>query len=492
MFLGIDAGTSSIKVLVLDDAHRVVASADTPLELQRPHPLWSEQHPEDWWTALTLAMQRLRDQGVDTRAIQAVGYSGQMHGAVLLDAAGGVLRPAILWNDGRSGAACEALMRQPSFLAASGNLAMPGFTAPKLMWLREQEPDVFARVATVLLPKDWLRWRMSGERVSDMSDASGTLWLDIARRAWSDDLLQMSGLRREQMPRLVEGNAVAGQLTPKAAQELGLTAGIPLAGGAGDNAASAVGVGASRVGEGFVSLGTSGVIFCISAAHQPNPAQGLHAFAHALPGLWHGMSVMLSAASAIDWAQRTLGFASVAALFAAVEALSPAQQDESPLFLPYLSGERTPHNNPHASAVWMGLRHGQSNAQMAYAVVEGVSFGLMDGASAMGATFDAARELALTGGGSRSAFWATLLASGLDRPLFLPEHGDVGAALGAARLAWMALGATPQEACAAPGAADSARRFAPQAALRERLLPRHQRHQRLYRALREEFVPAAD
>ena len=324
MYLGIDLGTTELKLLLLDEQHHVVATAAQPLTVQRPQPMWSEQAPADWWAALDSAMQQLKAaQPKALAAVRAIGLSGQMHGAVLLDAKNEVLRPAILWNDGRSGAQCAALEAAlPDLHAVAGNLAMPGFTAPKLLWVREHDPENFARTARVLLPKDWLRLQLTGEAVSEMSDASGTLWLDVARRDWWDDGLAACGLTRAQMPRLVEGSEVSGQLTSELAQRWGLRSGTPVAGGAGDNAASAVGIGAVRPNEGFVSLGTSGVIFLSSDRFRPNPQQAMHAFCHALPRRWHQMSVMLSAASALRWVRELLGLESEAALLDRVAKLT--------------------------------------------------------------------------------------------------------------------------------------------------------------------------
>jgi len=489
MFLGVDLGTSEIKLLLLDDAHRVVATASEALTIEQPQPLWSEQHPHAWWAALDTAMLRLRAQaGAALGAVQAIGLSGQMHGAVLLDAAGDVLRPAMLWNDGRSGAQCAALEAAlPRLHAIAGNLAMPGFTAPKLLWLREHEPAVFDRTASVLLPKDWLRWRLSGERITDCSDASGTLWLDVGARRWSPELLAACGLSAAQMPSLVEGSAAAGRLRAEWAQRWSLRQGIVIAGGGGDNAASAVGIGAVRAGQGFVSLGTSGVIFVASDRFMPNPRSAVHAFCHALPARWHRMSVMLSAASALRWACRLLGFASEGALLDRVAALSPAQRASAPLFLPYLSGERTPHNDPHAEGVLFGLTHAHDAAAIGYAVVEGVGFGLADGWTMLRPESGAVAALSLVGGGARSTLWAQLLASTLGITLYSHESGAAGAALGAARLAWLADGGDEREVCRP---ADVVRAFEPDGAESDSLAHRHERFRALYPALRAQFAAA--
>ena len=486
MYLGIDLGTSGLKLLLLGDDHRVHASAEAALTLSRPQPGWSEQDPADWWQALNLAVAQLRELAPGAWAqVRAIGLSGQMHGAVLLGADDQVLRPAILWNDGRAEQACQTLeQRVPQSRQITGNLAMPGFTAPKLIWLREHEPDCFAQVRRVLLPKDWLRLRLSGEAVSEMSDASGTLWLDVAARRWSPVMLAACGLDEAQMPRLVEGSEVSTTLHPDIACDWGLTAGLPIAGGAGDNAASAIGIGATEADQGFVSLGTSGVVFRVGSRFEPAPEQAVHAFAHALPARWHQMAVMLSAASAFGWVTQLTGSDSEAWLSAQVAALPDQRQASAPIFLPYLSGERTPHNNPGASGCFIGLRAEHAAADLAYAVMEGVAFGLRDGLQAMGQTGPGSTALALVGGGARSDAWAQLLASSLQCPLYRPAGAHEAAALGAARLAWLAAGGDPAEVCK-PLA--STQDFAPQAAQTALLAPRYARFQALYPALRELF-----
>ncbi|MBL8387639.1 MAG: xylulokinase [Hydrogenophaga sp.] len=482
MFLGLDLGTSELKALLLSDQHQVIATARSPLTVQRPQPLWSEQDPADWWRALESVMDQLHASHPRALAqLRGIGLSGQMHGATLLDSEDRVLRPAILWNDGRSGQQCERLTRDvPQLSAITGNLAMPGFTAPKLQWVREHEPEVFARTARVLLPKDWLRLILTGEAVSDMSDAAGTLWLDVGKRDWSDRMLAATGLTRAHMPRLVEGSAVSAFVTPGLCARWGLPAGVPVAGGAGDNAASAVGMGLVRPGEGFVSLGTSGVVFVSGAAFQPNPQQALHAFCHALPDRWHVMSVMLSAASAVSWAARNLGFENEAALLAAASTLDAPAQDRAPLFLPYLSGERSPHNNPLATGAWIGLRAEHGREQLAYAVAEGVGFGLLDGLRTIPALDPPLHTLSLVGGGSRSAWWAQLLADIFGLTLTVHQDSETGGAMGAARLAWLATGASVDTVCVTPPVRQS---FAADAARGGRLALRHARFRDLYPAL---------
>jgi xylulokinase len=478
MYLGLDIGTSEVKALLMDDVHCIIATKGAPLDIQRPAPGHSEQQPGHWWQACLQACAQLRAEHSQAwGGVRGIGLSGQMHGAVLLDAAGDVIRPAILWNDTRSHQECAEMMAEnPTASAVAGSLIMPGFTAPKLRWLREHEPQAFARVTTVLLPKDYVRLQLTGERVCDMSDASGTAWLDVAQRDWSDELLALSGLQRTHMPRLVEGSAASGGLTPVAAQTLGLRAGIVVAGGAGDNAASAVGMGAVEPGQGFLSLGTSGVLFLVTPGYRPNPPSATHAFCHALPQRWHQMSVMLSAASCLQWAAQLLG-APVHELVARAEALDRARLQTAPLFLPYLSGERTPHNNASVRGSWHGLTHDTDVAALAYSVIEGVSFGICDGLAALQAAGCQASQLSLVGGGARSAFWAQLLSSGLNVPIVTHGASAAGGALGAARLAWLADGGSLNEVCTTPPVEAIYHPIDNQRAL---LLPRLTRFRHLY------------
>ena len=485
MYLGLDLGTSELKALLLADDHRVFAVAHAPLTVQQPRPLWSEQQPEAWWDALVSVMDQLAASHADVlKAVRAIGLSGQMHGAVLLDAQDRVLRPAILWNDGRSGAACAALAQAvPEQAQITGNLAMPGFTAPKLWWLREHEPDIFKATARVLLPKDYLRLRMTGEAVTDCSDASGTLWLDVAARRWSPRMLEACGLDESHMPRLVEGSEVAAGLSPAFAARWGLRAGTPVAGGGGDNAASAVGMGVVAAGQGFVSLGTSGVVFLATDRFRPNPAQAVHAFCPALPDRWHQMAVMLSAASAVRWATHLLGFADEAAMLEAAASLTPAACARAPLFLPYLSGERSPHNDPQAQGVLFGLSHSHDKAAVAYAVAEGVGFGLCDGWRSLSADAPV-RALSVVGGGGRSAWWVQQLANTLAVPMEVLEGAATGAALGAARLAWLADGGCINDVCLSPPVQ---RRFDP-APQPPEMAARYRRFGALYPALKSSFA----
>ncbi len=447
MFLGLDIGTSSVKAVLVDEHGTVADHASAPLTISRPHPGWSEQEPADWWSATNHAIGALAAQG--RRQVRAIGLSGQMHGATLIDAADRPLRPAILWNDGRSAAQCVALERAtPASRKITGNLAMPGFTAPKLLWVRQYEPDVFARTRFVLLPKDYVRLCMTGEKATDLSDAAGTLWVDVARRAWSDEMLAATGLTQNQMPNLHEGPEISGTLRPDVAAAWGMDE-VGVAAGAGDNAAGAVGVGVVNEGDTLLSLGTSGVLFVAGKVFRPNPDRAVHAFCHALPERWHQMGVMLSAASALDWAARLTGADGPAALLA--QAQARGRLDGREIFLPYLSGERTPHNDPNARGVLFGLDHDSDAAAIGQAVLEGVAFGLADGLDALSQAGAAIDEISVIGGGARSPWWGRVLAGALNRPLAYRMGADVGPAYGAARLARLAAsGDAIAEVCMSP------------------------------------------
>jgi xylulokinase len=484
MYLGIDLGTSAVKALLVDDGQREVAQASVALEVSRPRPLWSEQDPHAWWNATELAVARLRRQLPAALAgVRAIGLAGQMHGAVLLDGDGSVLRPAILWNDGRSAAQCiELERREPRSRTITGNLAMPGFTAPKLLWVAEHEPAIFAEVKKVLLPKDYLRFRMSGEHVSDMSDAAGTLWLDVGGRCWSAAMLSACGLAIDVVPRLVEGSAAACGLRKEIAAEWGMRPGIPIAGGAGDNAAGAIGVGVIRPGQAFLSLGTSGVYFVAADRFSPNPERAVHSFCHCLPGAWHQMSVILSAASCLAWVVKATGADSEAALLREIET---ADRDPRIVFLPYLSGERTPHNDPEARGVFFGMTHDTTRADLGRSVLEGVAFAFADGQAVLSEAGTAIEDVSVIGGGARSALWGRILASALGRQLRYHHGGDVGPAFGAARLARLACtGEDPNDVCSPPPVE---RIVEPEPELRDRYRERLDVYRNLYRALRNHW-----
>jgi xylulokinase len=484
MQIGIDLGTSEVKLVLVDDDDRITASAARALTLSRPHPTWSEQDPQLWWRATEEGLDELAARAPAAMAsVRAIGLSGQMHGAVLLDSQNRVLRPAILWNDARAARECEDFeTRCPESRSISGNRAMPGFTAPKLIWVSKHEPELFRALDVVLLPKDYLRLCLVGERISDVSDAAGTLWLDVRRRSWSQTLLEACGLNSRQVPALVEGAEPSGQLRPALAQRWGMKHPVVVAGGGADNAASAVGVGCVRPGQGLVSLGTSGVVLFARDDVRPNAESGIHTFCHALPDRWYQMSVALSATACLDWLARILQ-TGPAALLAEAERVKP---EAAPLFLPYLSGERTPHNDPDARGVFFGLRHDHDRAALAYAVAEGVAFALADGHAALVHAGGGVHSLALMGGGARSLFWGGLLAASLECPLELSASAERGAAFGAARLGRLSLGGRDVDSICAPPPV--ARRIEPTPALVATLRPRLDRFRRLYSTLKPLFA----
>ena len=450
MYLGIDLGTSELKAVLINSQGEIVASSHMALTVQRPHPQWAEQSPDSWWEATNAVVATLKQKAPEAwAAVKGIGLSGQMHGAVLLDKHNKVLRDCILWNDTRSAKECEWLMEQhPEFLTVGANLVMPGFTAPKLLWVARHEPQVFSKISKVLLPKDYLRWKMTGQFLSEMSDASGTLWLDVAKRDWSDELLAATNLTREQMPSLVEGAEKSGVLRADLASHWGLSADVIIAGGGGDNAASAVGVGAINEGDALISLGTSGVIFVVNNQLQADPQHGVHAFAHALPNRWHQMSVMLSAANCLRWACQLLS-TTENQLMDEVGQLTDEQKKRAPIFLPYLSGERTPHNDPYATGSFFALRNETTRAELGYAVIEGVTFALADGMDVLQQTGTKMPRCSLTGGGARSPIWAQLIADVINVPIVTHPASSSGA-LGAARLAWLADGGDVDKVCQKP------------------------------------------
>jgi xylulokinase len=489
MFMGIDLGTSGVKAVVLDRRHRLVATGSAPLSVDAPQPLWREQDPAAWWAAcdraVAAALEDLRRSGSSPGQIEAIGLTGQMHGATLVDARGEVLRPAILWNDGRSSFECVELERAvPRSREITGNLMMPGFTAPKLLWVAKHEPGVFERVRRVLLPKDWLRWRLTGEYATDMSDAAGTLWLDVGERAWSGELLRACGLSTANMPSLHEGPEVTGRLSLDVAQRWGVRE-VPVVAGASDNAAGALGVGVVNPGDAMLSLGTSGVVFVATGSFVANPEQAVHSFCHALPRSWHLMSVMLSAASCVEFTARLLGERDVAALLAAAE--QRGLREDTPLFLPYLNGERTPHNDPHAKAAFFGMHAGTQREDLVNATLEGVCLGMAQGIDALRAARAELGRVSLIGGGSRNAYWAQMLADATGLQVVRHADAEVGPSLGAARLAWLAC--DPREAGGIFRAPPTLDEFLPRPAARARMQERAERFAGLRSSVAPHFRP---
>ncbi|QOZ76266.1 xylulokinase [Bradyrhizobium sp. CCBAU 53351] len=438
MYLGIDLGTSAVKTVLVDDTQRVIASASRPLTIASPQPGHSEQNPAQWIDAAFATLDALKaSHGQELAAVKGIGLSGQMHGATLLDAGLRPLRPCILWNDGRAAAECRVLeQRWPALRAVTGNKAMPGFTAPKLLWIATHEPDIFAATKLVLQPKAYLRLALSGEAVEDVSDASGSLWFDAARRDWSDAALAATGLTREHMPRLVEGCAPAARLRSELARRWGITGRPVIAGGAGDNPSGAIGIGAIQPGTAFISLGTSGALLAPTAMIAANPDRAVHTFCHAIPRMWIQAGAILSAASCLAWAARLFGVTETELL----APLGSRPRAPSPVsFLPYLAGERTPHDDPAVRGMLDGLSHGTDRNAIVQAVLEGVAFALADCRDALADAGIAIAEADVIGGGSRSSFWLSVLATVLNVPIHRFAGGETGAAFGAARLGRLAV-----------------------------------------------------
>jgi xylulokinase len=436
-YLGIDLGTSGLRALLIDQDGAAIGSTTRHYDVSHPQPGWSEQDPAAWIAALEDAVAELRSQHAQFRDLRGIGVAGHMHGATLIDAGGKVLRPCILWNDTRASAQAAMLDQTHNVRATSGNIVFPGFTAPKLEWVRAHEPKIFAQVHKVLLPAAYLNFYLTGEYVADMSDSAGTSWLDVARREWSDHLLDASHMRKDQMPRLVEGASAAGALRPDVAARWGLSHPVTLAGGAGDNAAAACGIGAMNEGQGFISLGTSGVLMAARDGCTPAPDTAVHTFCHAVPDRWYQMGVMLSATDSLNWLSRITGRSPSALTAALGKALSPPSKVK---FLPYLSGERTPHNDTAIRGSLTGLDVATGPEDLAAAVIEGVSFGLRDSLEALKAADAKLDRVVAIGGGTASPYWLELLATVLDLPIALPSGGEFGAALGAARLGMVASG----------------------------------------------------
>ncbi len=452
MFVGIDLGTSGLRALLIDSDQRVVASGEATYNTAHPHSGWSEQDPADWRAACVTAFAELRASfPAEVAAIKGIGVSGHMHGATMLDAGGDVLRPCLMWNDTRSADQAARLDSTAKVRDLSGNIVFPGFTAPKVMWVAENEPDIFAKTAKVLLPKDYLNYWLTGVYASDMSDSAGTSWLDVGARDWSDELLAASGMRRDQMPELFEGTQAIGTVREELAAQLGLPSGVVVAAGAGDNAAAACGIGALSDGEGFVSLGTSGVLLTGRDGFAPKPASAVHTFCHAIPGRWYQMGVILAATDSLNWLAKNLQDSPANLAAALGDSIGRPGRMR---FLPYLSGERTPHNDADLRGALIGIDIGAGHRELTQAVVEGVSFALRDNLEALKSTGAKLDHVIAIGGGSRSDYWVELIATLLNIPVSLPEAGEFGAALGAARLAiCAATDAAPQSIMTQPGLA---------------------------------------
>lgn len=436
MYLGIDLGTSGIKVVLIDKNQNIIASSKASLEVQRKFPKWSEQNPSDWIDALESAIAQLKKTNSnELKLVKGIGLSGQMHGATLIDKDDKILRPCILWNDTRSFKEAQELDSIKEFREITGNIVFPGFTAPKLLWVKNNEPEVFEKVFKVLLPKDFLRLYITGKYVSEMSDSAGTSWLDTKNRCWSETLLEKTGLGIEHMPELVEGVDNSAFVKSEIASKWGLSENVIVAGGAGDNVATAIAAGTVNKGDSFVSLGTSGVLFSSIEEYLPNAQSAVHTFCHAFDNQWHQMGVILSATSCLEW------FAKVNNI--SVQELSNELDESlnapgSAIFLPYLSGERTPHNDAKIQGVFAGLTHNCSRKDLTQAILEGVSFALKDNLKALEIAGGEVKRVTILGGGSNSKYWLELMATVLNVPVDIPKESDFGAAFGAARLGLIA------------------------------------------------------
>lgn len=494
MLLGIDISTTGAKALLIDAEGDVVGSATSPLALSTPRPLWSEQDPEDWWQGVARSVRKvLADTGVAATAVKAIGLTGQMHGLVLLDEAGNVLRPAILWNDQRTGAQCDEIRRRIGkgrLIQITGNDALTGFTAPKILWVRQHEPPIYARTRHVLLPKDYIRYRLTGEFAMDRAGGAGTLLFDLKARTWSDEVLQALEIPAPWLPSTYEGPEITGDVSEGASAATGLAAGTPVVGGGGDQAAQAVGVGAVEPGIIALTLGTSGVVFAATESPLIEPEGRLHAFCHAVPDRWHLMGVMLSAAGSLQWYRDTLAPGlDFDDLLSEAESAPPG--GEGLLFLPYLTGERTPHPDPLARGAWVGLTVRHSRAHLTRAVLEGVAYGIKDSFSLIQqAGLGRIEEVRLSGGGARSPLWRQIIADVLGQTLVTVKTTE-GAAYGAALLAGVGAGLFEN----VPAACEQTIRVTGRTEPGEATTfyqERYPRYRALYPALREEFRRMAE
>lgn len=505
VYLGIDIGTSGTKTLAMREDGEILASATVEYPLSSPRPGWSEQAPEDWWNASAKSVREvLRKAGLSPDDISGIGLSGQMHGSVFLDRNHQVVRPALLWNDQRTAAECEEIERlaggRAALIRMVANPALTGFTAPKVLWLRNHEPRNFERTVKVLLPKDYVRFCMTGEFASEVSDASGTLLLDVVNRCWSAKLLGKLQLDADLLPPVYESEEVTGVLTESAARSMGLKAGIPVVGGAGDQAASAVGNGIVRKGVVSATMGTSGVVFAHSDEVQVDPAGRLHTFCHAVRGKWHVMGCVLSAGGSLQWFRNQLCQQEIAAakrskvdpyeLITEQAATAPAGS-EGLFFLPYLTGERTPHADPNARGSWIGLslRHGKGH--MARSVMEGATYAMRDSLEIINQMNIPVREIRLSGGGARSPFWRQLQADIYGRQV-VTINASEGPAYGVALLAAAGTGAyrTVEQACNATISVVT--KTTAQAAAKRTYNRAFPVYQQLYRSLQQDFASIAE
>ena len=489
-FLGIDTSTTSSKALIIDERGEVIAVASSPHTLQTPKPLWSEQNPLEWWEAVSASIRSVLEKaGISGDRIAAVGLTGQMHGLVLLNDAGNVLRPAILWNDQRTQSQCDEIHQRvgkEKFIQITGNVALTGFTAPKILWVKENEPDVYAKAKHVLLPKDYVRYKLTGEYAMDKADGAGTVLFDLKKRDWSDEVLAALDIPRAWMPKTFEGTEFTGYINEEAARLTGLKAGIPVAAGGGDQAAGAVGVGAVEPGIVGLTVGTSGVVFATTPSALIEPEGRLHAFCHAVPNMWHFMGVMLSAAGSLQWYRDTLApNMSFDDLLKEAEAIH--EGSEGLQFLPYLSGERTPHPDPLARGAFIGLTLRHSRAHMTRAVLEGVAFGLKDSFTLIqNAGLGEVTQVRASGGGTKGALWRQIMADVLNAELVTVNTTE-GGAYGAALLAGVGTGAWNSVAEACNACIKITGSTQPKASSVDAYRKPYAIYQGLYPALRESF-----
>ncbi len=490
LFLGIDISTTGAKALLINRDGDVVSSATTLLSPSTPRPLWSEQQPEDWWRGVAASIsQALAQAKVSGEQVSAIGLTGQMHGLVLLDEEKHVLRPAILWNDQRCGEECDeirALVGRKRLIKITGNEALTGFTAPKILWVKNHEPEIFARARHVLLPKDYIRFKLTAKLAMDKADGSGTMLFDLATRNWSSEVLATLGIPAEWLPPTFEGPEITGEVTPAAAEETGLRAGTPVVAGGGDQAAQAVGVGAVRPGIVGLTLGTSGVVFASTDSCLIEPEGRLHAFCHALPNRWHLMGVMLSAAGSLQWYRDSL-----APQVSFDELMSEAAEApagcEGLIFLPYLSGERTPYADPLARGAWVGLTLRHNRGYLTRSVLEGVAFGLKDGFSLIrGAGLGRIEQVRVSGGGAKSKLWRQILADVLGSELVTVNTTE-GAAYGAAILAGVAVGTWRDVDTACAEVIRVVDRVSPDRGREQLYRLMHEQYSELYPALKPSF-----
>ncbi len=503
-FVGIDIGTSGTKSLLIDAVGKILAQATVTYPLLTPHPGWTEQHPEDWWKATVQGVRTvLKKAGIDGSHVGGIGLSGQMHGSVFLDARHTVIRPAILWNDQRTAAECKEIETRVGgperVIELVSNPALTGFTAPKILWLRNHEPENFARVKKILLPKDYIRFRLTGAFATEVSDASGTLLLDVAHRRWSQEILQALDIPEDWLPQVVESPETTGTVSPQAAAELGLKPGVPVVGGGGDQAAGAVGTGVVKPGILSVALGTSGVVFAYSQAPLQDAWGRLHTFCHAVPDAWHVMGVMLAAGGSFQWFRNALGTEELARAKAEnrdVYDLLTEMADSVPpgaenlFFLPYLSGERTPHADPHARGAFVGLSLRHRKAHLVRAVLEGISFGLRDSLEIIRELKIPVREIRISGGGGKSPFWRQLLADIFGEEIVV-LNVEEGPAFGAALLAAVGTGAFPSVEAACQASLQVVKRIQPNPERVRLYEERYQFFRNLYPALKEQFAALA-